>query len=215
MRRHRSISLPALTLAGLLALTACTGEETGAADTGSGDTGETVTAQEASSDVNDADVQFASMMVPHHQQAVMMSQLALDQGGPQVAALAERIRDAQGPEIETMTQWLADWGAEPPMGMGDMDMETHDMGNHDMDDMGGMQMEGMMSPQDMRALMAAEGEEFDTMWLEMMIEHHEGAVTMAQRQQAEGENPDAIDLARTMEQDQTAEIAEMEELLQR
>lgn len=211
MTRHRSTSLSALALVGALALSACGNDETGPADTGSGGTAGTGAAQDASADVNDADIEFATMMIPHHQQAVMMSRLALGQGGPEVAALAERIRDAQGPEIETMTQWLVAWGAEPPMDMADMDMPTHDMGDHGMD---GMQMEGMMSPDDMRALMAAEGEEFDTMWLEMMIEHHEGAITMTQRQQAEGESSDAIDLARTMEQDQTAEIAEMEELLQ-
>lgn len=211
MARHRSTRLPAIALVGAVALSACGNDETRPANTGSGGTEETATAKAASSDVNDADVEFASMMIPHHQQAVMMSQLALEQTGPEVAALAARIRDGQGPEIEAMTQWLADWGAEPPMGMADMDVETHGMGDHGMDS---MQMEGMMSPDDMHALMAAESQEFDTMWLEMMIEHHEGAITMTQRQQAEGENPDAINLARAMDQDQTAEIAEMEVLLQ-
>jgi uncharacterized protein (DUF305 family) len=209
MKIHRTFSLSALTFAGVLALSACADD--GDTGPGSGSPGETGSTQEAAADFNEADIEFASTMVPHHQQAIMMSQIAVDQGGPEVAALAERIRAAQGTEIDTMTQWLDEWGGDTPMGMGEMDMQTHDMSDMDM---GGMRMEGMMSAEDMQALMDSQGEEFDTMWLEMMIEHHEGAITMTQRQQADGANSEAVDLAGTMEQDQAAEIAEMEDLLQ-
>ncbi len=212
MTIHRKFSLSAITLAGVLALSACADDgTTTSADPGAGGSETSESAQESGAEFNDADVEFASGMVPHHQQAVMMSQMAVDQGGPEVAALAERIQAAQGPEIETMTQWLDEWGAEAPMGMGDMDMESGDMGDMDM---GGMDMEGMMSAEDMQALMEAEGNEFDTMWLDMMIEHHEGAITMAQAQQQDGTNPDAVELAATIEQAQAAEITEMEGLLQ-
>lgn len=201
MTIHRTFSLSAITLTGVLALSACADDgTTTTTDPGASVSETSESAQETAAEFNDADVEFASGMVPHHQQAVTMSQMALDQGGPKVAALAERIQAAQGPEIETMTQWLDEWGAEAPM-----DMESGDM---DMD------MEGMMSAADMQALMQAQGQEFDTMWLEMMIEHHEGAITMAQTQEQDGTNPDAVELAATIEQAQAAEISEMEGLLQ-
>lgn len=160
--------------------------------------------EESDAQCNEADVEFASGMIPHHEQAVTMSELALDQGGPEVAALADEIQAAQGPEIDLMTQWLRDWGQEVPMSMEDMEMEGHDMG-----DMG---MEGMMSAEEMQALEEAEGQEFDTLWLEMMIEHHRGAISMAETEQAQGLNPEAIDLAASIAETQAAEISQMESM---
>jgi uncharacterized protein (DUF305 family) len=190
--------MPALLLSGLLVLSAC-GED--AMDDTTDDAPPAADSAE-DADNNEADVEFASGMVPHHQQAVMMSDMALEQGGPEVMALAEEIKAAQDPEIETMTQWLDAWGAEAPM-----DME-------DMEDMEDMDMEGMMSAEDMENLMSAEGAEFDTMWLEMMIEHHNGAVMIGQTEVEEGSNADAIALAETIIETQEAEITEMEALLE-
>ncbi|CAN5791672.1 hypothetical protein BH24ACT8_BH24ACT8_15020 [soil metagenome] len=202
-RTTRTLAMPALLLSGLLVLSACgddamddtTADAPPAADSAEDGGNE-------DGDNNGADVEFASGMVPHHQQAVMMSDMALEQGGPEVMALAEEIKAAQDPEIETMTQWLDAWGAEAPM-----DME-------DMEDMEDMDMEGMMSAEDMENLMSAEGAEFDTMWLEMMIEHHNGAVMMGQTEVEEGSNADAIALAETIIETQEAEITEMEALLE-
>ena len=83
----------------------------------------------------------------------------------------------------------------------------------DMSSDGSSGMTGMMSEEDMTALEAASGADFDQMWLTMMIEHHQGAITMAQDEVDNGENPDAVALANKIIDDQTAEIAEMQQVL--
>lgn len=154
---------------------------------------------------NDADVTFAQEMIPHHQQAVEMAALAEDRAGdPEVRQLAEEIEAAQAPEIETMTGWLESWGADVP----EESMDHSDMGHGSSD-----AMPGMMSAEDMAELEQSEGAAFDRLFLELMVEHHEGALEMARTQQAEGENPDALALAEKIEADQQAEIAEMQRLL--
>jgi len=133
---------------------------------------------------------------------------------PEVQQLAEQIRDAQAPEIETFTDWLTDWDEEIPETMRD-----HANAGHDMDDMGdsmeGMDsdMPGMMSADDMTALKDASDADFQTMWLEMMVEHHEGAVEMAQTETEDGQYKPAIDLADTIVSSQTEEIDTMKGLL--
>lgn len=159
---------------------------------------------DASAEFNDADVMFARMMYPHHAQAVEMA--AMVEGrtdNSDVVALASAIEAAQQPEMDRMTAWLAEWGQPAPSS--DMDMGG-------MDHSSGMGM-GMMSEQDMDALSAATGAEFDRQWLTMMIEHHEGAVAMAESEIADGTNPDAVAMARAIVAAQLDEIARMEQLL--
>jgi len=154
---------------------------------------------------NDADVTFAQGMIPHHQQAIEMAMLAEDRAtSPEVKELAAAIEAAQDPEIETMTDWLETWGEDVP---------DDDMGGMDHGDMSGDDMPGMMSADDMGELEASDGTEFDQMFLTMMIEHHQGAIEAAQTEQKEGENPDALALAKQIETDQTAEIETMQDLL--
>ncbi len=151
-------------------------------------------------DFNDADVAFVNGMIPHHRQAVEMAQMAEGAGAsPEVQDLADRIDAAQGPEIDTMTGFLEDWDQPVPA-------------ESDMGSMGGM--EGMMSDSDMQELMGLSGAEFDERFLTMMIEHHTGAIAMAQREQEDGQNPDAIDLAEQIEAAQAEEVTEMEGLLE-
>ena len=151
---------------------------------------------------NDADVTFAQSMIVHHEQAVEMATMAEERASsPEVKQLAEKIAAAQGPEIDTMTGWLEDWGQE---------VSSDSMSG--MDD-SGSDMSGMMSDDDMESLGAATGTEFDQMFLTMMIEHHTGAIEMAQTEQQDGENPDAVALAEKIEADQTAEKAQMEDLV--
>lgn len=145
------------------------------------------------------DVMFAQMMIPHHEQAVEMADMALDpdaSSSVEVRELAVDIKAAQDPEIETMRGWLDAWGApqEPSVGMG------HDS--------------GMMSQGDMGALASAEGAEFDQMWLTMMIEHHEGAITMARDVQSITEDEEVKALAEEIIAAQEAEIATMQALLE-
>ncbi|MFZ4485690.1 MAG: DUF305 domain-containing protein [Candidatus Nanopelagicales bacterium] len=163
------------------------------------------------------DISFAQGMIPHHAQAVEMSDLALiHSASPQIRVLAEQIKAAQGPEIDLMGQWLTRWGA-PPLAAGDpavVGMDDGHGGGHDMDmgghDMGGT---GMMSAADMENLESAHGESFDRMWLEMMIEHHEGAVVMAQEVLRTTEDPDVRRLAQGVINGQEAEIETMRRLL--
>lgn len=144
---------------------------------------------------------FAQMMIPHHQQAVEMSEtlLAKDDIPQNVADFAQGVIDAQGPEIDRMNAMLEAWGQEP---MGDMG----DMGGH-----GGMS--GMMSEDDMQQLEDATGTEAAKLYLEQMTRHHEGAVEMAEQQVADGQNPQAKALAEQVIEDQEAEIQEMKTML--
>jgi uncharacterized protein (DUF305 family) len=161
---------------------------------------------------NQADVDFAQDMIPHHQQALIMSDMALQAASTdELRALAQRIKDAQSPEIEQMTGWLDDWGQVVP----DLEALGHMMMGHGDDDASN-DMPGMMTVKQMRQLnqlMVDSDLAFDQMWVEMMILHHEGAIEMAQKQQADGQNEDAVALAEAIEEAQAAEIAEMEQLL--
>ena len=153
---------------------------------------------------NGIDVEFAQNMIPHHEQAVEMAQLALDakaNAGAKVRDLATRIKGAQDPEIKVMTTWLAAWG-EPTKA---------DMGGHDMSSMSST--EGMMSAAEMAALGKATGAEFDRTWLTMMVAHHQGAIKMAQSEKAQGSNADARALADKIIAAQQTEITEMTKLL--
>lgn len=197
------VTLAALLLAGPL-LAACGNDGD---DTSSGGSGSS-----SKADFNEADVTFVQDMIPHHEEAVEMAELAETRAeSPEVKDLAKRIKDAQGPEIETMRGWLEDWeGSEGDDGdMGGMD------GSDDGTSDDGTSGDGMMSDEDMSALEEAEGAGFDEMFLTMMVEHHEGAVEMANTEIAEGQNEDAIALARDIVEAQEAEIEEMNGLLER
>lgn len=144
-----------------------------------------------------ADIEFAQMMIPHHEQAVEMADLALARAtsGP-VAGLARQVKDAQGPEIRTMESWLKAWGAS----------RSTDPGHSSHDD-------GMMSDQQMAGLEGLGGAAFDKEWLTMMIEHHEGAVTMAKDVLGTTEDAAVRSLAQAVVAGQEKEIATMRGLL--
>ena len=156
---------------------------------------------------SDADVTFAQLMISHHEQAVQMADMALQQStSAEVTDLATQIKAAQDPEIGQMRGCLQKWGA--PEQMDGMDgMDHGDM------DMGGQSAGGMMSDADMGALGGASGADFDRMWLTMMIAHHEGAIKMAEQVKAESTNPDVIALADAIVAGQKKEIDTMQQLL--
>ncbi|MGV9288613.1 DUF305 domain-containing protein [Streptomyces sp. NPDC003719] len=152
---------------------------------------------------NAADVAFAKGMIPHHRQAVEMAGLAPDRArSAEVKRLAEDIRKAQDPEIRTLSGWLTSWGEEVPA-EGAMDHSMHGTGG----------MGGMMTAQDMTELENASGKAFDTAFLEMMVEHHEGAVEMARTEQADGAHGPARAMAGAIITSQSAEIERMNSLL--
>ena len=142
-------------------------------------------------------VMFAQMMIPHHDQAMTLASLALRKSSERaLLALARQISNAQGQEIVVMTNWLQTAGA-PLEAAGDRSM----------------QMDGMLTEEQLTALENASGTEFDQLFLKDMIAHHEGAITMTQDLVANSSNPEVAALAADIIENQTAEIAYMKELL--
>ncbi|GAB2687053.1 DUF305 domain-containing protein [Thalassiella azotivora] len=202
----RRSALVAVALLGSVVLSACgDGEDAGtapeASTTQTQDAGDAGTADHA-----EADVAFAQGMIPHHAQAIEMSDVVLGKDGvdERVLALAEAIKVAQGPEIDRMTNWLEEWGAEVP--------DTSDLTGMDHSAMG-HGGGGMMSAEDMMALGDADGDDASRLFLQQMIMHHRGALVMAETELEQGRHPEAVELARTIIDSQQAEIEEMEALL--
>jgi uncharacterized protein (DUF305 family) len=189
MNRTKTLVISATAVVAALTLAGC-------ADT-AGNTSSNSSTSSESAVFNDQDVTFAQMMLPHHKQAVEMSDTFIAKGDSvdsDVLALAETIKDEQGPEIDQLTTWLDDWGQDTSASM-----------DHSMD--------GMMSESDMAALDDTEGAEASRLFLEQMTEHHKGAVDMAQQEVDGGENPDAVEMAKNIVESQTAQIDQMEALL--
>jgi uncharacterized protein (DUF305 family) len=166
--------------------------------------GGTTTSNSPAAGHNQADVTFAQQMIPHHSQALEMAKLVAGHTTTaKVVDLAGRIQKAQDPEIQQMTGWLSKWGAAPAT--------TSTGGMPGMGD--GTPMPGMMSAQEMQQLGQAKGAAFDTMWLQMMTQHHQGAIDMAKTELGQGASSDAKALAQKIIDGQQAEITEMKGIL--
>lgn len=204
---RRAALAAAVATAGLI-LAACGGNDTGA-DTSPGSTASASAAARAGKH-NTADVTFAQGMIPHHRQAVAMSQMAASHASSSdVKGLAEKIQKAQEPEIKTMSGWLEAWGEKVPEDMGGMeDMPGMDHGSDHTSS-----MPGMMDDQQMKELDGASGKAFDTMFLTMMIEHHEGAIEMSKTEKQQGAYGPAKSLAHDIITAQTTEITQMRRML--
>ncbi|MCC9705056.1 DUF305 domain-containing protein [Streptomyces sp. MNU76] len=169
--------------------------DAGSSDSGSGDAG--------SGDFNDADVTFAQMMIPHHEQALDMAELADGRASDtELKDIAEQIEKAQDPEIKAMKGWLRSWGK--PTTVESMPGMDHGSGG-----------DGMMSDADMQQLKGMKGTEFDKMFAEMMIQHHNGAITMAEDEQKDGKNDAAVKMAGDIVKGQTAEVEQLGDILDR
>ena len=203
MHAKKILSIAAVLLAGSLTLTGCGNDgSTNSSNNGGASAGASV-----STGHNKADTRFAQEMIPHHGQAIDMAKLAKTQASSaEVKKLAADIEAAQGPEIAKMTGWLKAWGEDVP--------STDMSGMPGMDHGSDQSMPGMMSTDDMHRLDKAHGADFDQMFLQMMIKHHQGAIEMAKTEQTKGQNPQAVKLAEGIEASQTAEIAEMRQMLQ-
>jgi uncharacterized protein (DUF305 family) len=146
---------------------------------------------------NEADVSFAQLMIPHHEQAIEMTRLAATRAESQdVKELAAAIESAQAPEIERMQGWLDSW---------DEGGTSHDMSHED--------MPGMVDETTMGQLGKASGAEFDRLFLTAMIAHHEGAIAMAQSEKSDGVHKGALRMADDIIRTQNAEIKRMRKLL--
>lgn len=193
--KHRTVLVAAGILASSLVLAGCS---TQGMDMGSGSSGTSPSASSSTALAhNDSDIAFATQMIPHHQQAVEMADMVLATTGvdARVTDLAKQIKAAQDPEIITMTGWLKAWGQPSPAAMD------------------GMTMNGMMSPADMNTLKNASGPDSSKLFLQQMMQHHQGAIDMANEELAAGEDTAALDLAKKIVAAQTAEIATMKDLL--
>ncbi|RKN50409.1 DUF305 domain-containing protein [Micromonospora endolithica] len=184
----------------LLAMTGCGGgESTGTADNAS--PGATASSSAASAQLNDAEVMFAQMMIPHHEQAVEMADLAATRvKDPDLKKLAAQIKAAQAPEITTMAGWLTAMGKP-----------TEAPGGHQIH--GTDAMPGMVSDKDLAALKAASGDDFDRMFARLMIAHHNGAIQMARTVQSDGTNAEAKNLAAAIERTQADEVQTLQKFL--
>jgi uncharacterized protein (DUF305 family) len=157
---------------------------------------------------NAQDVSFAQGMIPHHRQAVTMADLAASRAkSQQVKDLAAEIKQAQDPEINTMSGWLRAWGEKVP-GAGTSGMQNMPGMDHS-----GSSMPGMMSNDDMDKLKGLSGDAFDKAFLQMMISHHRGAIEMAKTEQAQGAYGPAMTMAKSIVTSQSAEITEMTKML--
>ncbi|GGZ73240.1 MULTISPECIES: DUF305 domain-containing protein [Streptomyces] len=214
-RLRRRLALVGAITAGGLLLAACGGNDMEGMDHGSGSSASATATPTAGDNpapgaFNDADVMFAQMMIPHHEQAVEMAKLADGRAADaEIKTLAADIEKAQGPEIETMKSWLKAWGKPESA---EESMPGMDHGPGGMDD---SQMSGMMADDDMKKLEAAKGAEFDRMFAEMMIEHHKGAIAMAEDEQKSGRNATAKKLAAEVVNTQSAEVEKFEKILDR
>ncbi|WP_234543964.1 DUF305 domain-containing protein [Streptomyces shenzhenensis] len=190
-------------VAGALILSACSSNSDdmgGMPGMDHGSTTSSATATSTTGVYNEADVKFAQMMIPHHEQALEMAKLANGRASDSaIKNIAAKIEKAQDPEITTLKGWLQSWAKPEAMG-----------------DMPGMSMgEGMMSGKDMKGLKSMTGAEFDKMFAQMMIQHHDGAISMAKDEQKKGHNADAKKMAGDIATGQSTEVKQLQSILDR
>lgn len=154
-----------------------------------------------------ADVAFVQRMIPHHAQALVMTDLVAERAGSDdLPLMAERMDVSQGDEIALLEEWLEDRGEDVPDASGEP-------GQHGED---GQLMPGMLTEDDLARLEAASGRDFDELFLLYMIRHHEGALVMVSELLSGGEGGQesgVFQLAQHIDSDQSIEIARMKSLL--
>lgn len=181
----------------------------------------TETRQSAAPDIaagtpNAVDVGFCQDMAVHHDQAVLMANLAQTRAGPAVKAIADAILLSQSVQIGTMRGWLQLWGEPPaadsPMGWmsasGQHDQHTH----HQLEK--ASDMPGMASAEEMLELWRLSGDAFDILFLQLMTRHHEGGVAMARHAAEHGKLKPLREIAEVMLVQQIQDISQMQRLLQ-
>jgi len=191
----KTLSLMAVALVAVLAACGSNSSDT------AGGSDATTASTTATNTFNNADVMFAQMMIPHHEQAIEMSDMALDPtmgASEEILDLATQIKDAQDPEITQMKNLLMAWN-KPEAADSGMDHSS--------------MMSGMMSSDEMAELGKKMGKDFDVAWAEAMIAHHEGAIEMANTVLDDGINADIRALAQAVIKGQQAEIETLRSLV--
>lgn len=193
-------------LAALCLLVACGGgDSAGEGQTSGVPTDSPVIAGEPAG-YNSADVTFATAMVPHHQQAIEMSTMAVQRStDPELIALANQIVATQQPEVNILNVFLVQWNENPEnrSSAGGVDEDTLEPS-----------VPGMVDDATIATLESLRGPEFDKLWLQSMISHSQGAVAMAKSEIADGKNVDAIAVAETIVAGQDAQIGQMTRMLE-
>jgi uncharacterized protein (DUF305 family) len=226
-RRRRTVVLTcAVVLPAVLLASACTGDGDASATPSSvvvqperpGEDASTTAPEDfegppSTGEWNQADVTFVTSMIGHHLQALDMAALAPERAqAPDVGAFAERVTAAQGPEIHALAAWLQERELPVPAEVESLDgtgPRVPDTG-HDHEHDG---MAGMLSPEQMTALEAATGDEFDRLFLEGMIQHHQGALDMVDVVLVDGQDTYALEIAADTAAGQGAEIDRLRGLL--
>jgi uncharacterized protein (DUF305 family) len=193
--RRQVLIIGAAGLAALLTMTACSSSGNKSATSSTSATGSTTTP--AASAHNQADVTFAQTGIPHHEQAIPMSDTILGKQGidPRVIQLATQFKADQGPELQQMHSWLSQWG-QPTLTMNP-----------------GMAMPGMLPDQDITALQNAQGVDATKKFLTEMIECHEGTIAMAEDEIKDGQYPPAVALAHQISTREQQENTTMQGIL--
>lgn len=202
-RPSRRATATAAAAALALTLAACSGDRTPDAAERRTPAGTPTSAEQFQGPNNETDVAFAQRIITHHRQAVQLSDLALDRAqGSEVLALADDISAAHGREIQALTAALEAWDADVP---------ADDTPTAGADELAGLAE--VMSLEQMTELQTASGPDFDQLFLRVMVDHHEGAVAMAESELDDGQNPTAQQLAQAIVDRQETEIDRMQELL--
>ncbi len=208
---RKTLIISGITLASALLLGACGGSDTSSGSMPGMQPNAPAAGAAQTAGHNTDDMTFVQQMIPHHTEALNMAKLVSSRStNAKVVDLASRIEKGQDPEIQKMQGWLGSWGASMP-GMSTGSMPG--MSDGSMPGMSGGSMPGMMSDADMKMLEQAKGAEFDKMWLDMMVKHHQGAVEMAKTELGKGASAEAKALAQSIIDAQQAEITEMQGLL--
>jgi uncharacterized protein (DUF305 family) len=199
----------ALTLGALLMLTGCAGESGDGGATGRGGVSASTTAEAAPTTPdkgapNSADIAFANDIIVHHGQSLQMASLAATMASnKQIKELAAQLTKEQNSQVKQMRKWLNEWDQPLPSSVAAAPASGQVNSG----------LPGMMDAEDMQTLATAPGPAFDRRFLEMMIEHHDGAVQLAEEVIAEGGYLPVRELAESIRDTQMVEIEEMRVML--
>lgn len=142
------------------------------------------------SEFNGQDIMFMNMMIVHHDQAIEMAELSENRtDNENILELSDNISEAQRAENEQMTTWMNEL--------------AYEAGNHH-------PMAGMATEEEMQRLKSSEGENFDRLFAELMIEHHRGGIEMARNFREVGKHPELGEMQTQMVETQQSEIGKME-----
>jgi uncharacterized protein (DUF305 family) len=193
----RCVPVIIATAVGAAVLSGCGGQSTDAATPAGGMAGMSTSSSAETAASNEADVSFAQMMISDHQMMDTMGKLAEKKAvSDDLKTLAPQLREGQAETVSTLQGMLADWGKPASA------------------DMAGMEMPGVMTDADMSMLKSMKGMDFDMMFAQMMVKHHEASIKMARDEQANGASTEAKAMAAEMLTQQQARLDDLLKIAQ-